>query len=346
MVGLFWIASGLRPDDRTSSILPSGSPAQLALAHLDESMGGLDICTINIQWTAASDHSPRAVAEVIHAVDLLVDQDPLLGHPMSLCRLIDALPGDGTSWDKIAMSDLLPPPLKLAFYDPDQFKATINFRVQDLGTAAYKASFERIESKFKEFELQFPGYTMTLNGDRVWRWRDLYRIIVDLTTSLGTASIVIFFVMGIAFRSVRIGLISIVPNMVPLAVGAAWMAITGQPLEIVSVCAFTVCLGIAVDDTIHFLSRYVEEQAETQDHLQAIERSFQAVGTGLIMTTIVLVAGFSSVLTSDTRDHRIFASLGIITLVTALLCDLILLPPLLAYFDSRKKIAKQDSSIL
>jgi predicted RND superfamily exporter protein len=115
------------------------------------------------------------------------------------------------------------------------------------------------------------------------------------------------------------------------------MALTSQPLEIVSVCAFTVCLGIAVDDTIHFLSRYVEEQEETTDHLQAIERSFQAVGTGMIMTTIVLVAGFSSVLTSDTRDHRIFASLGVITLVAALVCDLIMLPPLLAYFDRKKQ---------
>jgi predicted RND superfamily exporter protein len=337
MVALALVACRLRPDDRTSSILPTGSPAQLALAHLDKSMGGLDVCTINIQWTAESDHSPRAAAEVIRAVDLLVDEDPLLGHPLSLCRLIDALPGDGTSLDKMAMSDLLPPPLKLAFYDPEQFKATINFRVQDLGTAAYQSSFERLESKFQELEHRFPGYSMTLQGDRVWRWRDLYRIIVDLTTSLGTASIVIFFVMGIAFQSIRIGLISIVPNMVPLAFGAAWMALTSQPLEIVSVCAFTVCLGIAVDDTIHFLSRYVEEQEETTDHLQAIERSFQAVGTGMIMTTIVLVAGFSSVLTSDTRDHRIFASLGVITLVAALVCDLIMLPPLLAYFDRKKQ---------
>lgn len=336
MAVLILIALQLRPDDRTSSILPSGSPAQLALAHLDKSMGGLDVCTINMQWQESSDHSPRSVAEVIRAIDREVDADPLLGHPLSLCRLIDALPGDGTSIEKIAMADLLPPQLKSVFYDPDQSKAAIQFRVQDLGTAAYQASFERLEAKAKEFELQYPEYTITLNGDRVWRWRDLYRIIVDLTTSLGTASIVIFIVMGIAFQSIRIGLISIVPNMVPLAAGAAWMAITGQPLEIVSVCAFTVCLGIAVDDTIHFLSRYVEEQAETDDHLQAIERSFQAVGTGLIMTTIVLVAGFSSVLTSETRDHRIFASLGVITLVSALLCDLLLLPPLLAYFDRKR----------
>ena len=100
---------------------------------------------------------------------------------------------------------------------------------------------------------------------------------------------------------------------------------------------FTVCLGIAVDDTIHFLSRYVEEQEETTDHLLAIERSFPAVGTGMIMTTIVLVAGFSSVLTSDTRAHRIFATLSVITLVSALVCDLIMLPPLLAYFDRKKK---------
>jgi predicted RND superfamily exporter protein len=53
----------------------------------------------------------------------------------------------------------------------------------------------------------------------------------------------------------------------------------------------------------------------------------------MMMTTIVLVAGFSSVLTSDTRDHRVFGALGVITLVTAMLCDMFLLPALLAYFD-------------
>jgi predicted RND superfamily exporter protein len=120
------------------------------------------------------------------------------------------------------------------------------------------------------------------------------------------------------------------------------MTLTGQSLEIVSVCCFTICLGIAVDDTIHFMSRYLEEQKNGGTHREVIERSFQNVGTGMVMTTIVLVAGFSSVIFSDTKDHRVFGTLGAITLIIALLCDMFLLPAMLAYFDRPKKLDPQE----
>jgi predicted RND superfamily exporter protein len=179
-----------------------------------------------------------------------------------------------------------------------------------------------------------------LQGDPVRRWRELYRIVTDLVLSLGSAAIVIFAVLAIAYRYLRIGLISVVPNLMPLVAAASWMAVTGQPLEIVSVCCFTICLGIAVDDTIHFLSRYQEERRQSQSIDQAIERAFQGVGTGMVMTTAVLVAGFASVTFSETRDYRVFGSLGVITLLTALICDLFLLPGLLKQFDRRSTESK------
>ena len=70
------------------------------------------------------------------------------------------------------------------------------------------------------------------------------------------------------------------------------MVIAGWPLDVVSVCAFTICLGIAVDDTIHFLSRYREELHHQPDRTLALQQAFLGVGTGMIMTTLVLVAGF------------------------------------------------------
>ena len=139
------------------------------------------------------------------------------------------------------------------------------------------------------------------------------------------------------YRSIRIGLISIIPNVFPLAITGTYLACTGQSLELVSVCAFTVCLGIAVDDTIHFLTRFTEESARTDNREEAIRRAFTAVGTALIMTTVVLVAGFSTVLTSDSRDHRIFATMGGLTIAAALFGDLIFLPALLARFAGPRK---------
>jgi len=155
---------------------------------------------------------------------------------------------------------------------------------------------------------------------------------VGESVSNGVASLIIFAVLAMVYRSLRIGLISIIPNMFPLSVAGVYLVVTGQSLEVVTVCAFTVCLGIAVDDTIHFLTMYQEEKARTNDDLTAIRNAFTGVGTALIMTTIVLVAGFSTVLLSESRDHFIFASMAIITLSAALFADLVFLPALLAHY--------------
>ena len=143
--------------------------------------------------------------------------------------------------------------------------------------------------------------------------------------------------LAVVYRSLRLGLISIVPNVFPLAITGTLLWLFGQSLEIVSVCAFTVCLGIAVDDTIHFLTRYREEECKTEDRRLAIRRSFVGVGTALIMTTVVLIIGFSTALLSDSRDHRIFAIMGILTIGSALFADLVFLPALLLRFGGTRK---------
>ena len=186
----------------------------------------------------------------------------------------------------------------------------------------------------QEIESEHPAFRITLEGEPFWRWENLFQIVVDLATSLGVASLIIFVVLATVYRSLRIGLISIIPNMFPLAVAGVYLVVTGQSLEIVTVCAFTVCLGIAVDDTIHFLTMYQEEKARTGDDMMAIQNAFTGVGTALIMTTIILVAGFLTVLISDSRDHFIFGSMAIITLSAALFADLVFLPALLAHYMS------------
>ena len=175
-----------------------------------------------------------------------------------------------------------------------------------------------------------------MDGGAVWRWRNLYQIVVDLAKSLGTASIIIFLVLAVVYRSIRLGLISIIPNMFPLVFTGAYLELTGYHLEIVMVLNFTVCLGIAVDDTIHFLTRYLEERELTDSQDEAIRKAFTGVGTALIMTTTVLVAGFSTVIFSESRDHKIFATMGALTIGAALFGDLLFLPALLGRFAPKK----------
>jgi predicted RND superfamily exporter protein len=339
-LGLGGLALALRPDDRKSSAFPTGSDAQQSLAHLDQAMNGLDVCMINVKWDPQK-LSSEQVAMALDQAESVLKSEPLIGHPLSLVTLLNALPGEGSVLDKLSMAELLPPPLRQRLFDQDQSTATMTYRCKDLGTATYQSTFERIDQSLQSIAAKNPGLTMEMQGEAIWRWRNLYTIVTDLTASLGSAALIIFAVLAVAYRSLRLGLIAIIPNVLPLLVSAAYMVITKQPLEVVSVCCFTICLGIAVDDTIHFMSRYLEEFKHGGSHASIIQRSFREVGTGMMMTTIVLVAGFSSVVTSDTRDHRVFGALGVITLVTALLCDMFLLPALLAYFDKPRKLTME-----
>ena len=330
------ISLTLRPDERRVNSLPEHSEVYQALHHMDEVLGGLEFASVDVHWNMKIGDASPEILEVISEVDDLLHTEPLIGYPLSIRNLVESLPGDGDFGDRMMMLELLPPQLKRAFFTPEDGNAVVNFRVQDIGIAKFGPVFTRLESGLETIAAKHPEFTLKLQGDAIWRWKNLYQIVVDLAASLGTASIVILIVLSLAYRSWRIGLISFFPNAFPLAVTGVWLVFAGYNLELVSVCAFTVCLGIAVDDTIHFLSRYEEERTRTDDRETAIRRAFTSVGVSLVMTTVVLVAGFSTVAFSDSRDHHIFATMGALTIGFALLGDLIIQPALISWFGPKK----------
>lgn len=326
------IALQLRPDERRSSFLPENAEATKALHQMDRALGGLEFSQVEIRWSENVPSDSAEVLKVVTQVDDLLKTEPLLGTSISIRSLLDALPGDSPTEERASMIELLPPPLKRAFYQPEDRLATVTFRVRDIGIAQYSPVFQRIQTGLSAMAAQHPEFTLGLTGSAIHRWRDLYRIVVDLGNSLGSETFIIICVLGLVFRSVRIGMIAMVPNIFPLVVCATWMYFTGQALEIVTVCCFTICLGIAVDDTIHFLTRFQEELPRSRSRKEAIRRTFEAVGTSMLMTTMVLVVGFATVTFSDMRDQRIFASMGVLTMLTAIIGDLVILPALLAVY--------------
>lgn len=334
----------LEPDQRQRDSLPAKAEATLALAHLDEAFGGLESSRIEIRWPQGMQADDPVILEVVTAVDETLKKEQLISAPRSIRNMIEAQPGSGPPAERMSMLELLPPPIKGMFIKPDERQAMVNFRVQDLGIAKYGPVFDRVEADLRKYAEQYSGFEFKLEGNAAWRWRNLYQIVVDLAASLGTASLIIFGVLAFVFRSIRIGMISIVPNTFPLVLAGTWLVVSGYNLEIVMVCCFTVCLGVAVDDTIHFLTRFYEELKETSDIDEAIRRAFTKVGTALIMTTMVLVAGFSTVMFSGNREYFIFAVMGAITIGAALFADLIFLPPLLARFARRPKFMDSEPS--
>ncbi len=327
----------LEPDERLFNGIPEDSPEAIALRQIDHAFGGLETSHVRAYWPNDSALTNEQIVGLSAEIESILKAESMLGSPLGLAGLVDALPGDGTPEQKSSLTELLPPPLKQLFLRPDDNQVFVVFRLQDIGIAKYGPVFERIESKLNLLQAKYPEVTFQLDGSAVWRWKHLYRIIVDLAKSLGSASIVIFGVLGFFYRSVRIGLIAIIPNLFPLTVTGAAMWLFGQPLELVSVLAFTVCLGIAVDDTIHFLTRYRSESAQCSDHQEVIRRSALGVGAAMTMTTVVLLAGFATVLLSDSREHHIFALMGGSTIGMAIIGDLVFLPALLLIADSPHK---------
>jgi predicted RND superfamily exporter protein len=333
----------LRPDQRRTSGLPSSTEEAQALAHIDKVFGGMETAQILVKWSPEVPDGAGEIGDVVAEVESAMREEPLLGSPLSLSRLLAALPGEGAIADRMSLIELLPPPLKRGYYVPENREAIVTFRVQDIGIAAYSEVFERLQARLDEIVAAHPGFRWEFEGSAARRWRDLYQIVMDLATSLGTASLIIFVVLAVAYRSVRIGLISVTPNLFPLVATGTALVCLGQNLELVSVCSFTVCLGIAVDDTIHFLTRFREEQALGGSRDAAIRRAFVGVGTALVMTTVVLILGFATAMLSDSRAHQIFAAMGIMTIGTALFADLLFLPALLSlYADNPPALSEQE----
>jgi len=343
-IGLALVASQLRPDSKLESDFPSHSPAYQALAHCGEAFGGVQFIGVVIDWPERLEQNWPEVLDSIAEVEQLLIEEPLVRHPLSIRDVLSVLPGPTEELaDRMPLLGFAPKQITTRLFRIDERRARVLARVQDLGIAKYRPVFADLKARFAELESRRPGFEIRLTGEPVVNADYLSRIISDLASSLALATGIILVVMGLAYRSLRLGLISVVPNLFPLAATAGLLAVSGRALEITSVCAFTICLGIAVDDTIHFLSRYKREIQLDGDVEAAIRRSFIGVGTALVMTTIVLVSGFATVLTSELPAFRLFGAMCCSTIGGALIGDLVILPAILHCFARAPEVAPADA---
>lgn len=150
----------------------------------------------------------------------------------------------------------------------------------------------------------------------------------------GIALLLICLILLLVLRSVKIGLISLIPNILPAALSfGIWGLLVGRVGLAVSVVA-AISIGIIVDDTVHFLSKYVRaRKLERLPPADAIRAAFTTVGTALWVTSAVLIAGFLVLAQSAFEVNSVMGSLTATTIALALFTDFFLLPPLLLMFD-------------
>jgi hypothetical protein len=150
--------------------------------------------------------------------------------------------------------------------------------------------------------------------------------------SLCWAAGAIFVLIALLLRSLRFGLIAVLPNITPLALTLGYMGLRGYDLSASTVIVFAVSLGIAVDDTIHFLARYRQEARRDGDVPAAIRGACRGAGPPIVLTSVLIVAGLAVWLASDFVPTRRFIELLTVTMCGALVGDLLLLPACLRLF--------------
>ena len=226
-----------------------------------------------------------------------------------------------------------------AFVGSDRPVARIMMRLRDIGSANMKDLFAELNVILEEELPEDIRYRMT--GD-AWLHAVCMDVFVrDLFLSLVTASVVIFLLISILFRSIRIGLISAIPNLFPLIMTVAWMKWNGYELTAGNVIVFAIGLGIAVDDTIHFLSRFRDEQKQ-RDVPDALHHTLVTSGKAIVLTTILVVSGLSVLVLSEFLPTVRFAELTAITMLTALPGDLLLLPAMLSFLGGEARKPSED----
>ena len=209
----------------------------------------------------------------------------------------------------------------------------------DIGNIAIsrrnKALHAFLETKEMEGKVEYQLTGMAHLVDK-----NLKYLAMSLIRGLGISILIVALIMGIVYRSISILVISMVTNLIPLVVIAGVMGYLGVELKTSTSVIFTIAFGIAVDDTIHFLGKFKHELLKGKGKMYALKSSYMTTGKAMILTTLLLCAGFLLLMFSSFLGTFYLGFLLCVTLMVALIADITLLPVLLLLFYRPKQSKK------
>jgi predicted RND superfamily exporter protein len=211
--------------------------------------------------------------------------------------------------------------------NPDFSKANIMVRAKDLSSSEMKENLRGIE---EEARMLLPDtLTAKMTGTGVLMLKTADQIAVGQAESLSIAVVVIFFIMWLMFLSLKVSLVSMIPNIIPIGILFGIMGWMGITLNTTTSLIASVTLAIAVDDTIHYLTRFNRELKKTYNEQDAMKSALLATGRPICYTTVALCLGFLILCLSNFLPIIYFGSLTALTFAICLLADIIFLPAVL-----------------
>lgn len=211
--------------------------------------------------------------------------------------------------------------------DEDHQWASVYVRVHEHSSARLRHLITVLRQYLGE---QFPdSIEARVTGPTVLVTNLVDTLLASQIESLALASGVVFCMVAALFRSLRVGLLAMVPNLLPILLNLGLMGWVGIPLDTATAMISAVAIGIAVDDTVHFLAGYQHELAAGATVSQAIRRVYAIKGRAIVYTSLILTAAFGVVMVSNFLPTRHFGALSALTMISALIADLLFLPALL-----------------
>ena len=171
-----------------------------------------------------------------------------------------------------------------------------------------------------------PGLRAHITGDSVLTLYATQAMIDGQLQSIGLLLVIIILIIGVLFTEIRVGLLATLPNLFPVVVMFGFMGFLGVPLNIGTTMAAAIAIGIAVDDTLHFMLRYNRELKASKSQGIAMYRTIYSEALPVISTSLALIAGFLVFLRSSFPPIEQFGMLGALVLFVALLADLVITP--------------------
>lgn len=187
----------------------------------------------------------------------------------------------------------------------------------------------------EEAEKTFPHDIVVTTGMIPLLINTFAHAVSSSVTSYFIAAIAITFMMMIILGSVRVGLLSMIPNLTPIIAGLLLMYVANIPLDMFTLLIGSIAIGLAVDDTIHFLHNFRRYYLQSGDAAKAIEQTFFTTGKAMLITTIVLSLGFYAYMMANMISVQNFGLLTGTVIVMALLADLLLAPALMMVVTKR-----------
>ncbi len=352
-------ATQLKVDSDLMAVYPADHPNTRTNELVEQAFGG--VLPMDIVFISQDDQDLRRDADLMRRMAELqhyVEEQPGVGRTVSLVDLLAAmyravavqkldrdnpraLPlSDATVAQLLLVSEISSEGVSSQF---DRFVAEdgrrVRFmgRVSDLGASNINAMVARIQAEIDKIFYGRDDLVIRLTGDGVVGSASIDRFVSDLAASVFTAGLIILATIGLLFRSLRIGIISILPSATPLLATLAMMAAAGIYLDVTSIIVFSMALGLAVDHSIHILARYREERLGGAGCKAAVVKAYRGSGRAVIFAAFLLLVGFMVLLASNFLPTQRTGFLSAVCVLGALIGVLVLLPAMLALFDKGRK---------